>query len=53
VFGQQTKENGDDQFNRIVSALQKLFETEGRQFEASAIADEVINFKLFSDDDEC
>ncbi len=52
VFGPQAKENGDDQFNRIVGVLQKLVETEGRQFESTAIADEVINLMLFSEDDE-
>ncbi len=52
VFGPQAKENGDDQFNRIVNVLQKLVETESRQFESTAIADEVINLKLFSEDDE-
>ena len=53
VFGQQTKENGNDQLDRIVSILQKLVEIEGRQFESTVIADEVINLKLFSEDDEC
>lgn len=52
VFGQQANENGDDQFNRIVSVLQKLVETEGRQFESTAVAEEVIDLKLFSEDDE-
>ena len=52
VFGPRAKENGDDQFHRIVSVLQKLVETEGRQFESAAIAEEVINLKLFSEDDE-
>ena len=52
MFGPRAKENGDDQFHRIVSVLQKLVETEGRQFESAAIAEEVINLKLFSEDDE-
>ena len=52
VLGPQARENGDDQFNRIANVLQKLVEMEGRQFESTAIADEVINFKLFSEDDE-
>lgn len=52
VFGPQAKESGDDQFNRIANVLQKLVEAEGRQFESTAIADEVINLKLFSKDDE-
>ena len=51
MFGQQANENGDDQFNRIVSVLKKLVETEGRQFESAAVADEVIDLKLFSEDD--
>lgn len=45
-------ENGNDQFNRIASVLQKLVETEGRQFESTAVADEVIDLKLYSEDDE-
>ena len=53
MFGQQAKENGNDQFNRIVSVLQKFIETEGLQFKTTAIADEVINLKLYSEDDEC
>lgn len=32
--------------------LQKFVETEGRQFETIEIADEAINLKLFSEDDE-
>ena len=52
VLGPQAKENGDDQFNRIANVFQKLVETESRQFESTAIADEVINLKLFSKDDE-
>lgn len=52
VFGQQARENGNDQFNQIVSVLRKLVETEGRQFESAAVADEVIDHKLFSEDDE-
>jgi hypothetical protein len=52
VFGPQAKENGDDQFNRIVNVLQKVIETEGREFESTAITEEVINLKLFSEDDE-
>jgi hypothetical protein len=52
AFGPQAKENGDDQFNRIVNVLQKLIEIEGRQFESIAIANEVINLMLFSEDDE-
>jgi hypothetical protein len=35
-----------------VSALQKLVESEGRQFEASAIADEVIDLMHSSEEDE-
>jgi len=52
VFGPQAKENGDHQFNQIANVLQKLVETRSRQFESTAIADEVINLKLFSKDDE-
>jgi hypothetical protein len=52
VLGTQNKENGAEQFNRIANVLQKLVETEGRQIETTAIADEVINLKLFSEDDE-
>jgi hypothetical protein len=52
VFGQQANENGNDQFNRIVSGLQQLIETESRQFESAAVADEVIDFKLFPEDDQ-
>jgi hypothetical protein len=51
VFGQQVKENGNDQFNRTVNVLQQLIETESRQFESAAVADEVIDLKLFSEDD--
>ena len=43
VLGPQAKENGDDQFNRIVSVLHKLVETGRRQFESTTIADEVKN----------
>ena len=52
VFSQQAKENGHDQFNRIVSVLQNLVEIEGRRFESTAVAEEVIDLKLFSEDDE-
>lgn len=52
MLGTQNKENGAEQFNRIANVLQKLVETEGRQIETTAIADEVINLKLFSEDDE-
>jgi hypothetical protein len=51
VFGQQAKENGNDQFNRIVSVLQQRIETKSQQFESAAVADEVIDLKLFSEDD--
>ena len=51
VLEPQANENGDDQFNRIVRVLQKFIETEGRQFEKTAIADEVTNLKLFSEDE--
>lgn len=52
VFGPQANENGNDQFNRIASVLQQLIETESRQFESAAVADVVIDLKLFSEDDE-
>jgi hypothetical protein len=52
VFGPHTKENGDDQFNRIKNGLQKLVEAEGRQFESTAVAHEAIDLKRFSEDDE-
>jgi hypothetical protein len=52
VLGTQNKESGADQFNRIANVPQKLVKTEGRQFETTAIADEVINLNLFSEDDE-
>jgi hypothetical protein len=52
VFSQQAKENGNDQFDRIVSVLQQFIETESQQFESVAVADEVIDLKLFSEDDE-
>lgn len=52
VFGQKDKENSNDQFNRIVSVLKKLVETEGRQFESAVVADEVIDLTLFSEGDE-
>ena len=52
LFGLQAKENGDGQFNQIVSILQKFVETEHRQFESTAIIDEVIDLKFFSEDDE-
>ena len=52
MIGPQAKENGDGQFNRIVSILQTFVETERRQFESATIADEVMNLELFSEDDE-
>ncbi|MBZ0259026.1 MAG: hypothetical protein K8F90_00280 [Hyphomicrobiales bacterium] len=52
VLGPQAKGSGDCQFNRIANVLQKLVETEGRQFESTVIVDELINLKLFSEDDE-
>ena len=51
-LGPQARENGDNPFNRIVSVLHKFVETEGRQFESAAVADKVIDLKLFSEDDE-
>ena len=35
-----------------LQVLQQFVETESRQFESMAIANEVINLKLFSEDDE-
>jgi hypothetical protein len=52
VFGQQAEKNGNDQFNRIASVLQLLIETESRQFESAAVADEGIDLKLFSEGDD-
>lgn len=52
MFGQQANENGNDQFNRIANVLQQFVETESRQFESAAVADEVIDLELFSEDDE-
>lgn len=52
VLGPQAKDNDDSRLNRIVSILQIFVETDGRQFESTAVADAVMDLKLFSEDDE-